>query len=416
MCTVRTFDRAGTFADAGEVLTTFDLSKNISRLPNGAILCKDVPLGRTGMMQYTGSEIAQITPGRNGLISVHRDAEVVFHPDTISSFEGVAVTDDHPDEDVTPDNWARVAKGFVRNVRKAADGVHMIGDLVINSRSMIDKIMSGKRQVSCGYDAHYEQMEPGHARQIKITGNHLAIVPQGRCGSTCAIKDKELEMPVPEFLLRAFKAKDHAELETIAKEVPESGTTVHVHMPEAKTVDASTQATIDDLTAQLEAYKAKDAEAAAAAASKTEAEAGDLTEEDDKTEEKTPAKDAASAHADFVSRAEIIAPGISMPKPKPDTVQDAAKHRDALCQCKRRALDSATAGKDAVTALLRGRTIDSLSCDQVDETFFSASEVVKAANNAKGLTKTGDAAASKALDSKCLNETYRAFWAGQTQK
>jgi hypothetical protein len=38
----------------------------------------------------------------------------VFHPDSIASFEGKPVVNDHPMEDVTPDNWKQLAIGHIR--------------------------------------------------------------------------------------------------------------------------------------------------------------------------------------------------------------------------------------------------------------------------------------------------------------
>jgi hypothetical protein len=49
------------------------------------------------------------------------------------------------------------------------------------------------REVSAGYDAAYEQLGPGRARQYEIVGNHTALVERGRCGPACAIGDKEMD-------------------------------------------------------------------------------------------------------------------------------------------------------------------------------------------------------------------------------
>ena len=67
----------------------------------------------------------------------------------------------------------------------------MLADLIVKDESAIQLIEDGLREVSCGYDAEYEQTEPGKAEQVDITGNHVALVPKGRAGNRCAIGDRD---------------------------------------------------------------------------------------------------------------------------------------------------------------------------------------------------------------------------------
>jgi uncharacterized protein len=77
--------------------------------------------------------------------------------------------------------------------------------LVIWVQSAIDDIVSGrKRELSCGYRFSLD-MSPGiyvgeayDARMVNIEGSHVALVPDGRVGSSCAI-DAE---PRPAWLSR----------------------------------------------------------------------------------------------------------------------------------------------------------------------------------------------------------------------
>jgi hypothetical protein len=64
-----------------------------------------------------------------------------------------------------------------------------LGDLLITTEKGIELVKSGLREVSCGYDAQYEQIEKGKGKQREIIGNHVALVTKGRAGGRCAIQD-----------------------------------------------------------------------------------------------------------------------------------------------------------------------------------------------------------------------------------
>jgi hypothetical protein len=65
--------------------TPTKLSENIHETPEGYLICMDVPIGRTGTMQYGANE-TPLEADDHGQVAVTRDAENLFHPDTISSF------------------------------------------------------------------------------------------------------------------------------------------------------------------------------------------------------------------------------------------------------------------------------------------------------------------------------------------
>ncbi len=82
------------------------LGENQGLTPEGFLLCENVPIARTGLMMYGAGEIhvnGEFLDGDDkGLIRVTRHEDDVFHPRTLSSFEGKSVTDDHPPEGVDP--------------------------------------------------------------------------------------------------------------------------------------------------------------------------------------------------------------------------------------------------------------------------------------------------------------------------
>jgi uncharacterized protein len=171
--------------------TTEVLGPRQELTPEKFLLCRDVPIARTGTMLYAEGEIPGLT-AVDGIVRVDRDPAEVFREETLASFEGKAFTLDHPAEDVIPENWSRLAKGIVENVRRGAgiDDDLMLADILVTDQKAIEQIREkGLREVSAGYDASYEQTVEGRARQFNIIGNHVALVDQGRCGYRCAIGD-----------------------------------------------------------------------------------------------------------------------------------------------------------------------------------------------------------------------------------
>ncbi len=62
------------------------------QLADGSLLCKDVPIGRTGKQLYGAADLPNLKPDKFGEIVVTRSPEQVFHPATLASFEGMSVT------------------------------------------------------------------------------------------------------------------------------------------------------------------------------------------------------------------------------------------------------------------------------------------------------------------------------------
>ena len=194
------------------------LSDNITETPEGFLICHDVVIARTGIQEYSPSEVP--VEAKNGsIVQIYRSKEEVLKDSTIASFEGKPVTADHPQDFVTPENWNDLAMGFVKNARAVEDGDdgYIVADLVITNQRAIEAVKGGLREVSCGYEADYIDKGDGTGEQTNIIGNHVALVPRGRCGSMCAIKDGAInqqgeEMTTKEKLLAAiakvFDGKD----------------------------------------------------------------------------------------------------------------------------------------------------------------------------------------------------------------
>ena len=204
------------------------LSENISRRePEGYLLCLNVPVARTGTQDYLPEELG-LPPG-SSFVSVYRPEEEVFSPETIASFEGMPVTNDHPPEGVDTSNIRALQKGHAHNVRRGSgeESDLLLADLIITDPGLIDLILEeGKREISCGYT--YELCEEnGQYIQRKIRGNHVAVVDAGRAGPRVSIKDHKTtisERSTPKMkkslvkkLVRMAKDGDPEAIEAVAE-------------------------------------------------------------------------------------------------------------------------------------------------------------------------------------------------------
>lgn len=142
----------------------------------------DTPIvGRVGIQLYKNAD---------GTIRRElRPPEEVFNADSLKSFAGKPVTDEHPGEPVTAKNAKRLSVGTMQGEGKQ-DGDNVVAPIIIHDGEMIDKVMKGgKRELSLGYKVDLEET-PGvwngqeyDAIQRNIRVNHLAIVPRGRAGN-----------------------------------------------------------------------------------------------------------------------------------------------------------------------------------------------------------------------------------------
>lgn len=162
------------------------ISPHMTTTPEGFLICHDVPIARTGEMDYRASDL-ELDGDPDRPVRVYRHPEDVFDPAAMASFEGKEVTSGHPAEDVGPENRAAYSKGHIQNVRRSGD--YLIADLHLKDAVLISDVKSGVlREVSCGYRCSYVPEGDGY-RQKHIRGNHAAVVPRGRAGREVAIHD-----------------------------------------------------------------------------------------------------------------------------------------------------------------------------------------------------------------------------------
>lgn len=122
-----------------------------------------------------------------------RTEDEVFSQESLDSFKGAVLTDDHPDEFVTTENVKDVQVGHVgSDVRR--DGKFMRATITVTDSATIAKIRNGKAELSNGYTAtvvpHEGITDAGEEhsfRQTNIRGNHVAVVDRGRAGPMCRL-------------------------------------------------------------------------------------------------------------------------------------------------------------------------------------------------------------------------------------
>lgn len=153
---------------------------------------------RVGVYEYGRDELPGAPDSiKDRMVRIYRPADEVFAPAAMSSFIGKPVTNDHPANPVTADNWSRHAKGGIQRVGKSDDGQFLDFDMAFMDAATITAINGGKRELSNGYSCDIE-WSPGTTQggeaydgiQRNIRGNHVALVDQGRAGSACRVGDK----------------------------------------------------------------------------------------------------------------------------------------------------------------------------------------------------------------------------------
>ena len=126
----------------------YTISPNQIETREGFLICRNVPIARTGDQEYLGRELGLSGADAEKVVIVHRPPEEVFSEAALASFEGKPTTDDHPPELLTPDTVSMYEKGHAQNIRKGTDEWegYVIADLHIHDRSLIDAIQQAQRE------------------------------------------------------------------------------------------------------------------------------------------------------------------------------------------------------------------------------------------------------------------------------
>ena len=123
----------------------YTISPNQLETGEGFLICRNVPIARTGEQDYLGTEIGLKT---NEIVKVYHPEEEVFSEAAMASFEGKPVTNNHPTEQVDPENVKLYEMGHAQNVRRGTGEFKdfLVADLHIHDAELIDAIKAGKRR------------------------------------------------------------------------------------------------------------------------------------------------------------------------------------------------------------------------------------------------------------------------------
>jgi len=150
-------------------------------------------IARTGIQKYLASELGD---EGNEVVGVFRPVKEVTAEKSIKSFTNSPITDNHPMEMVTIDNYKQYAKGSNSSVNviqldSGETGLETM--IVITDKDLINSIKEGKKELSVGYENILVQESGTHDGedyeyvQTNILANHIAVVDAGRCGGVCKL-------------------------------------------------------------------------------------------------------------------------------------------------------------------------------------------------------------------------------------
>lgn len=175
---------------------SYPISPNKALTKEGFLVCRNAVIASIGTREYLPDELDQVKPNADGKVFLIRPSDVLFSDDTINSFEGKPVTLGHPDvPNVNGENWKQFAVGTVSHVRQGCESTAgcLVADIIIFDPKAIEEVVNGKAiELSCGFDSNVIDQGGGIGVETNFIGNHVALVPLGRGGRTCSLKDSAI--------------------------------------------------------------------------------------------------------------------------------------------------------------------------------------------------------------------------------
>ncbi len=177
--------------------SAFDAAGKLQRTADGYAVM-ECPVARSGIQEYLAAEMGPAFKDRNprDVIRVYRPDDVIFGDASLQGYAHKPLTNDHPPEQVTADNWKKYAIGHTGDevtVREKRVRVPML----MADGDAISAVEAGKREWSAGYSVSFDVQSgttpDGQAYDAIVTGqkiNHIALVDRGRAGPDCRIGDK----------------------------------------------------------------------------------------------------------------------------------------------------------------------------------------------------------------------------------
>lgn len=192
---------------------SYPISPNKALTKEGFLICRNAVIASICTREYLPDELDQVKPNADGKVFLIRPSDVLFSDDTINSFEGKPVTLGHPDvPNVNGENWKQFAVGTVSHVRQGTESTAgcLVADIIIFDPKAIEEVVNGKAtELSCGFDSNVIDQGGGIGVETNFIGNHVALVPLGRGGGTCSLKDSAITKS-KDKKMAFFNKKDEA--------------------------------------------------------------------------------------------------------------------------------------------------------------------------------------------------------------
>lgn len=179
-------------------------------------------VARTGVQEYLAKELGDIAADRdpNSVVRVYRHADQVFHKDSLASITRLPVTIGHPEEDVTADNWAKLAVGEIGDAY-STEPEWIVVNPMLKDADAVKAARTTHPELSMGYSANIVKARDGLDADFEVTDiryNHIALVPKARAGEKARIGDNWGVIPIDDSkpgVLPTTEGGQMAELKTV---------------------------------------------------------------------------------------------------------------------------------------------------------------------------------------------------------
>ena len=144
---------------------------------------------RDGVLEYLGAELG-LEPAEK-TFTVYRSPATIARANT--AMNGVPLTDEHVTvgHDVKSPVGSVLDSEIIDFIDESTSSHLALRNRVRITDAISGALKTGKRQLSLGYNANLVPHERFDFEQVNIQPHHLAVVPAGRCGSTCSFIDRQ---------------------------------------------------------------------------------------------------------------------------------------------------------------------------------------------------------------------------------
>jgi hypothetical protein len=172
---------------------------------NNFLIAYDVPIAKTGIQRYTRQEIGDRSGQPNELVNVFRDPKEFEDSDLLSSFDGIPIVYDHPDNGkVDNDNFKQYVVGTLSQVYTKNNDLFAKKLTIIDKEAIEDVLSKKTNELSIGFKGMIEN-EKGFYEGVRydfkekiIHANHLALCESGKAGPYYAINSNKKDMKMKE--------------------------------------------------------------------------------------------------------------------------------------------------------------------------------------------------------------------------